>query len=89
VASLCPMKESSGSWRATSARLLLVSSGYGNRLGRVVVVLTELSPLSVLPTMLLLVCGGGIGASILIEGTLCPTLAGAGNDDNFRCRIHC
>jgi hypothetical protein len=39
------------------ARLLFVSFGYGGRLGRVVVVLTVLSPLSVLPAMLLLVCG--------------------------------
>jgi hypothetical protein len=46
--------------RATSARLLLVSSGYGGRLSRVVVVLTVLSSLTMFSMMLLLVYGGGI-----------------------------
>jgi hypothetical protein len=71
--------------RAVAARLLLISSDYGGRLGRVVVVLAVLSPLSVLPMMLLLVHKGGIGASIYTEEKLRPAPADAGNGDTFGC----
>jgi hypothetical protein len=50
---------------------------------------TVLSPLSVLPAILLLVRRGGIGASIHTEQKLRSGLAGARNGDTFGCCIPC